>query len=164
MAWPSDSRWSIRPIACAFTRFCFPSCIRSTKSDSSSGCRSTPVVWGESMPESKPTRAELLAAANKTVPDIIAPGLAVLFCGINPGLYTAAIGHHFGRPGNRFWTALHRSGFTRRVLSPYEEREVLELGLGITNIVNKATRVAEELTPQDLRSGGKTLERTIRRY
>jgi len=95
---------------------------------------------------------------------VIAPDLLVLFCGINPGLYTAAIGHHFGRPGNRFWTALHRSGFTPRVISPYDERELLDLGVGITNIVNKATRVAEELTADDLRAGGAALERTVRRY
>ncbi|HEX6985827.1 MAG TPA: mismatch-specific DNA-glycosylase, partial [Planctomycetaceae bacterium] len=72
-----------------------------------------------------PTRDELLAAAGKTVPDVIAPGLAVLFCGINPGLYTAWAGHHFARPGNRFWPALHRSGFTPRLLAPSEEAELL---------------------------------------
>lgn len=88
----------------------------------------------------------------------------MLFCGINPGLYTAAIGHHFGRPGNRFWTVLHRSGFTDRVLSPFEERELLALGLGVTNIVNEATRVAEELTTEELRGGRATLERKVRRY
>lgn len=88
----------------------------------------------------------------------------MLFCGINPGLYTACIGHHFGRPGNRFWTALHRAGFTPRLLTPYEERELLPLGLGVTNVVNRATRVAEELTPDDLRRGGKALERTVLRY
>ncbi len=95
---------------------------------------------------------------------VIAPDLRLLFCGINPGLYTAAIGHHFGRPGNRFWTALHRAGFTPRLLTPYEERELLDLGIGITNIVNKASRVAEELTLDDLRAGGRSLERTVRRY
>jgi TDG/mug DNA glycosylase family protein len=88
----------------------------------------------------------------------------VLFCGINPGLWTAAIGHHFGRPGNRFWGALHRSGFTPRLLTPYEERELLGLGVGIVNIVNKATRVAEELTTDDLNRGGKALERQVKRY
>jgi TDG/mug DNA glycosylase family protein len=111
----------------------------------------------------RPTREELEASYGKGVRAVIAPDLRVLFCGINPGLYTAAIGHHFGRPGNRFWTALHRSGFTPRVFSPYDERELLGLGVGITNIVNKATRVAEELTLDDLRAGGKALERTARR-
>jgi TDG/mug DNA glycosylase family protein len=96
--------------------------------------------------------------------NVIAADLDVLFCGINPGLYTAAIGHHFGRPGNRFWTVLHASGFTPRRLSPFEERELLDLGLGVTNIVNKATRVAEELTPEELREGAKRLERCVRRY
>ena len=87
----------------------------------------------------KPTRQQLIEAAGKTVPDVIAPGLRVLFCGINPGLYTAAVGHHFARPGNRFWPALHASGFTARLLSPFEERELLERGCGITNVVPRAT-------------------------
>ena len=73
----------------------------------------------------RPSRAEVAAAKGKTLPDIIAPDLKVLLCGINPGLYTAAIGHHFGRPGNRFWPALYASGFTDRLLTPYEERELL---------------------------------------
>lgn len=112
----------------------------------------------------RPTPEQLEAAYGKGIPDVIAPGLRVLFCGINPGLYTAAIGHHFGRPGNRFWTVLHRAGFTDRVLEPFDERELLERGLGITNVVNKATRVAEELSADDLRSGARILERKVRRY
>src|SRR5579871_6348105 len=99
----------------------------------------------------KPTRVELLAARNKTIPDVIAPGLTVLFCGINPGLYTAAIGHHFGRPGNRFWPALFAGGFTDRLLSPYEEHELLTHGYGITNIVARASNRADELTEYELR-------------
>lgn len=95
---------------------------------------------------------------------MIAPDLRVLFCGINPGLYTAAIGHHFGRPGNRFWPALHAAGFTPRLLSPYEERELLALGLGVTNVVNRATARADELTAADLLAGGRTLIRTVRRH
>ena len=87
-----------------------------------------------------PTRAELEAAADRTVPDVIAPELDVLFCGINPGLYTAWAGHHFARPGNRFWPALHASGFTPRLLRPSEERELLDLGLGVTNVVRPPTR------------------------
>ena len=83
----------------------------------------------------KPTREEIASAAGQTVPDVIAPSLRVLFCGINPGLYTAAVGHHFARPGNRFWPALHQSGFTARLLSPFDEIELLEMGLGITNVV-----------------------------
>ncbi len=111
----------------------------------------------------RPTREQLEAAQGKRVRDVIAPGLRVLFCGINPGLYTAAIGHHFGRPGNRFWTVLHASGFTDRLLSPFEERALLDLGLGVTNIVNKATRVAEELTSDELRRGARALERKVLR-
>ena len=98
------------------------------------------------MPPFRPTRADLLAAKNKTVPDVIAPGLQVLFCGINPGLYSAAIGHHFGRPGNRFWPALHAAGFTPRLLDPVEKTELLPLGYGITNVVARATARADELT------------------
>ena len=112
----------------------------------------------------KPTRAQVEAAHGKGVRDVIADDLDVLFCGINPGLYTAAIGHHFGRPGNRFWTVLAASGFTDRTLSPFEERELLRRYLGITNLVNTATRVAEELTKEDLRAGARRLERKVRRY
>ena len=110
----------------------------------------------------KPTREEIANAAGKTVPDVIAPGLRVLFCGINPGLYTAAVGHHFARPGNRFWPALHQSGFTRRLLSPFEEAELLEMGLGITNVAARATATAAELSPEDFISGGRILRHKIR--
>jgi double-stranded uracil-DNA glycosylase len=112
----------------------------------------------------KPTREELLKAVNKTVPDVIAPGLRVLFCGINPGLYTAAVGHHFARPGNRFWPALHASGFTDRVLSPYEERALLQDGFGITNIVARATARADELSETELLEGRKKLAAKARRF
>lgn len=88
----------------------------------------------------------------------------MLFVGINPGLYTAAIGHHFGRPGNRFWKALHGAGFTPRELSPDEERELLALGLGITNVVNEATGAADELDDEDLRRGARALARKVARY
>ena len=104
-----------------------------------------------------PTRAELLAAAGRTVPDVVAPGLRVLFCGINPGLYTAWAGHHFARPGNRFWPALHASGFTPRQLRPDEEQELLTLGLGVTNVVARATATAAELGRDELRLGGARL-------
>src|SRR5262245_31302100 len=109
------------------------------------------------MTPTPPTKAELLAAANKTVPDVIRPGLAVLFCGINPGLYSAAIGHHFGRPGNRFWPTLHAAGFTDRLFSPYDERELLDLGYGITNAVERASAAADELTEAEIVAGGKRL-------
>jgi TDG/mug DNA glycosylase family protein len=103
------------------------------------------------------------AAAGRTVPDLIAPGLAVLFCGINPGLYSAATGHHFARPGNRFWPALHAAGFTNRVLRPWEESMLLEVGVGITNLVGRATASAAELSPEELRRGRRALERKVRR-
>lgn len=110
----------------------------------------------------KPTRADLLAAAGKTVPDVTAPGLKVLFCGINPGLYTAAIGHHFGRPGNRFWPTLHAAGFTPRLFDPSEERELLPLGYGITNVVERATAAADELTADEYRAGGERLVKKVK--
>ena len=95
--------------------------------------------------------------SKKTVPDVIAPNLKLLFCGINPGLYAAAIGHHFGRPGNRFWPTLFAGGFTERLLSPYEERELLKSGFGITNLVERATNLADELTRAELIAGGECL-------
>src|SRR2546426_2001623 len=103
-------------------------------------------------------------AGGGAVPDVIAPGLRVLFCGINPGLYSAAVGHHFARPGNRFWPALHRAGFTDRQLSPFDERELLERRIGVTNLFNFATANADELAAADLRRGGELLARKVRRH
>jgi TDG/mug DNA glycosylase family protein len=98
------------------------------------------------------------------VPDVIRPSLKVLFCGINPGLYSGATGHHFARPGNRFWRALHAAGFTERRLSPWEEHLLLKDGYGITNLVRRATATAAELTLAELAAGRRRLERTVRRY
>src|SRR5258706_5946015 len=98
----------------------------------------------------KPTPEQLAAAVDKTVRDVIAPNLRVLFCGINPGLYTAAVGHHFARPGNRFWKALYEGGFTDRLLSPFEERQLLPSGYGVTNVVRRATAAADELTKEEV--------------
>jgi TDG/mug DNA glycosylase family protein len=109
----------------------------------------------------KPSRAQLLEAEGKAVPDVIADNLDVLFCGINPGLYTAAVGHHFARPGNRFWSTLHKAGFTPRVFSPFEEELLLEHKIGITNIVNKASAQAADLTIRDLEAGRKVLEKKV---
>jgi TDG/mug DNA glycosylase family protein len=95
---------------------------------------------------------------------VIAPGLRVLFCGINPGLYSGAVGHHFARPGNRFWPVLQRAGFTDRVLTPFEERELLEAGLGITNLVNRTTPKASDLDAAELRRGAAALRRKGARY
>ncbi len=111
-----------------------------------------------------PTRAELEAARRKTVKDVIRGGLDVLFIGINPGLYTAAIGHHFGRPGNRFWPALNLSGLLRRPLTPYDSERLLESNLGITNIVSRATARADELSREELRRGAEILKRKILRF
>ena len=112
----------------------------------------------------KPTRADLLAAKDKTLRDVIAPGLHVLFCGINPGLYSGATGHHFARPGNRFWPTLHQAGFTPRLLNPAEEKELLALGYGITNMVARTTATAAELAPDELLAGRKRLESKVKRY
>jgi TDG/mug DNA glycosylase family protein len=112
----------------------------------------------------KPTKEQLLAAEGKTVRDVIAPRLRVLFCGINPGLYTAAVGHHFARPGNRFWPALYAAGFTDHLVSPFDERELLQSGYGITNVVMRATATADQLTREELRLGGKRLAAKVRRY
>jgi TDG/mug DNA glycosylase family protein len=91
------------------------------------------------------------------VPDVLGPGLGVLFCGINPGLWSAAVGHHFARPGNRFWKALHQGGLTPRLLAPDEEEDLLALGLGITNLVERATAGAADLGAAELREGGARL-------
>ena len=116
------------------------------------------------MTQPKPTREEIAAAAGKTIADVIGAGLDVLFCGINPGLYTAAVGHHFGRPGNRFWPVLHRAGFTPRLFAPSEQRELLALGFGITNVVARATNAADQLTRQELIGGARILTRKVRRF
>src|SRR5436853_700223 len=112
----------------------------------------------------KPTKQQLIDAVGKTLSDVIAPNLRVLFCGINPGLYTAAVGHHFARPGNRFWPALRDGGFTQRLLAPHEERELLDVGCGITNVVNRATVDAAELTRDEIVAGGRALTKKVRRY
>ncbi len=112
----------------------------------------------------KPTKADLLAAIDNTLTDVIAPGLKVLFCGINPGLYSAATGHHFARPGNRFWPALYAAGFTDRLLSPSEERELLQHGYGLTNLVERATVAAADLSTEEIITGGQHLEVRVRHY
>jgi TDG/mug DNA glycosylase family protein len=112
----------------------------------------------------KPSKDQIRAAENALVPDVIAPGLDVLFCGINPGLYSGAVGHHFARPGNRFWRTLHASGFTDRVLSPFEEHDLLDLGLGITNLVERATATAERIKADELRRGADKLSPKLARY
>jgi TDG/mug DNA glycosylase family protein len=115
------------------------------------------------MPRRRPDVRALAGARDAVLADVVGPSLRVLFCGINPGLYSAAIGHNFGRPGNRFWPVLHRSGFTPHRFDPSEERELLALGLGITNIATRATAAADELTADELRAGAVRLERKVAR-
>ncbi|SEL05062.1 G/U mismatch-specific DNA glycosylase [Streptacidiphilus jiangxiensis] len=112
----------------------------------------------------KPTAEQLAAAQDATIADVIGPDLRVLFCGINPGLWSGATGRHFARPGNRFWPALHRSGFTPRQLRPEEQDELLGLGLGITNVVARTTAKADELTAEEYREGGKALVERVERW
>ncbi|MDR3033293.1 MAG: G/U mismatch-specific DNA glycosylase [Kitasatospora sp.] len=111
----------------------------------------------------RPTPEQLAAAQDSTIEDVAAPGLRVLFCGINPGLWSGATGQHFARPGNRFWPALHRSGFTPRQLRPDEQRELLGFGLGITNVVARTTAKASELAAEEYREGGLALADRVRR-
>ena len=112
----------------------------------------------------KPTQEEIRAAAGRTVPDIIALNLRVLFCGINPSLYSAAVGHHFARPGNRFWPTLYASGFTERLLAPSEDGTLLQLGYGVTNIADRATARADELDPEELVAGRQQLAAKVEQY
>ena len=112
----------------------------------------------------RPTKAQLAAASTKKLRDVSAPDLDVLFCGINPGLYSAATGHHFARPGNRFWPTLFAAGFTPRLFTGFDDRVLLSLGLGITNLVARATATADELTTEELREGGRLLRRKVLRF
>ena len=111
----------------------------------------------------RPTKSQLARAAGASIEDVIAPGLRVLFCGINPGIYSGATGWHFARPGNRFWPALHAAGFTKRLLHPSEQRELLESGYGIVNLVNRATATADELDPPEFVAGRRRLAAKVRR-
>jgi len=116
------------------------------------------------MNNSKPTKEDLRDAVNRTMPDLIDHNLKVLFCGINPGLYSGATGYHFARPGNRFWKALHLAGFTDRLLDPSEEHELLENGCGITCFVERTTARADELFPQEFVDGGKIVVKKVEKY
>ncbi|MEU8241943.1 G/U mismatch-specific DNA glycosylase [Actinoplanes missouriensis] len=111
----------------------------------------------------RPSADEVAAAAGRTIPDLLGPDLRVLFSGINPSLYSAATGHHFARPGNRFWPALHGAGFTDRLLHPSEQHLLPALGLGITNVAARATARADELSPAELIEGGTLLTDRVRR-
>lgn len=126
--------------------------------------RRTSSTQGTEAQHARPTKEQLQAAYGKTLPDLIAPNLKVLFCGLNPGLYTAAIQRHFGRPGNRFWPALHAGGFTPTLFSPYDEADLLPLKLGICNFVDRATATAEELSADEFRAGAIRLREKVERY
>jgi TDG/mug DNA glycosylase family protein len=116
------------------------------------------------MEQARPSRQDLDAAVGRRVPDLVAPDLDVLFCDINPGLWSAAVGHHFARPGNRFWKVLQGAGFSSELIAPQDERRLLELGLGVTNLVPRSSATAAELTPDELREGGRRLARTVKRW
>src|SRR5436189_220373 len=117
--------------------------MRKRKTSSSSSRTKSPAATSYG----RPSKAQLLASRDKGIRDVIAPGLRVLFVGINPGLYTAWTGHHFARPGNRFWPTLHQAGFSAKLLHPSQQAELLREGYGITNLVNRATATAEEVAP-----------------
>lgn len=109
----------------------------------------------------RPTRAELAAAAGREIPDLVRPGLRLLICGINPGLWSGHTGHHFAGPANRLWPALERAGITPRRLRAHEREELLERGVGITNLVARTSALASDLTTAELRDGAERLERLV---
>lgn len=112
----------------------------------------------------RPSAAELAAAGSRTIPDVIGPGLNVLFCGINPGLWSGVLGQHFARPGNRFWPALHQSGFTPRQLGPDEQHELVSYRLGVTNLVPRTTARADELSRDEMVIGAQHLTRVVAKH
>ena len=108
-----------------------------------------------------PSSSDLEAARGRTIPDVLGPDLDVVFVGINPGLWSGAVGHHFARPGNRFWKALYGSGFTDRLLSPFEDALLLDANLGLTNLVARTTGRADELSADEIRRGARELEERL---
>ncbi|MFI4852284.1 MAG: G/U mismatch-specific DNA glycosylase [Gimesia chilikensis] len=112
----------------------------------------------------KPTAEEVEQAVHKQLPDLIEEGLKALFVGTNPGLYSAAVGHHFARPGNRFWPAMHRGKITERLYSPFEDYKLLKRGGGLTNIVSRASKRADELSKEELHEGARILTEKVIKY
>src|SRR5438445_4184450 len=141
-----------------------PSRTSSRKRKKGGSSSSSPTRSRAATSYARPSAADLEAARGKHLRDVIAPGLKVLFCGINPGLYSAATGNHFARPGNRFWPALHAAGFTPRLLHPSEKQILLDAGYGLTNLVARATAGAAELAPSEFVAGRKRLATKVRRY
>lgn len=117
-------------------------------------------------PGARPSAADLQRAVSSRarVPDVIGPGLDVLFCGINPGRWSGAVGHHFAHPGNRFWRALHLSGLTDELLTPDRERLLLRYRLGVTNLVERTTATAAELSRDELWDGAISLCHKVERF
>jgi len=112
----------------------------------------------------KPSKEDLRDATNRTTEDLIDYNIKVLFCGINPGIWSGATGFHFAKPGNRFWKALHFGGFSDRVLHPSEEHELLENGYGITSFCKRTTARADELSNEEIVQGGKNLVKKIEKF
>ena len=112
----------------------------------------------------KPSKEDLRDALNRTTEDLIDYNLKVLFCGINPGIWSGATGFHFAKPGNRFWKTLHLAGFTNRILHPSEEHELLENGYGITSFCKRTTARADELTTEEYVEGGKILVKKVKKF
>src|SRR5687768_13111426 len=164
----SGARWSSRRSSAGIPASMKPT-TASARSPTSSKRRraaassaSTPTRSRAATLFAAPSKQALAEAAGKRLRDVVAPGLRVLFCGINPGLYSAATGHHFARPGNRFWPALHAAGFTPRLLHPSEKTCLLELGYGLTNLVSRATASADELAPHEFVAGRRRLALKVR--
>jgi double-stranded uracil-DNA glycosylase len=98
------------------------------------------------------------------LPDILAPGLSVVFCGINPGVRAASTGHHFAGRGNRFWRVIHLAGFTPGQLSPEDDRTFLQYGCGLTTAVSRPTARADELSQWEFKAAASEFEQKIERY
>src|SRR4051794_10005423 len=123
-----------------------------------------PCVYGRPVPTGRPTKQELAAAYGRTLPDLVAPGLRMLLVGINPSLFSGWSGHHFGRPSNRLWATLHEAALTPRRLRPEDTDELLAAGIGITNLVARATARADELSDDEIRAGVPGLRELARRW
>jgi len=127
-------------------------------------CHAGSVPVADPDPRRTPSRAELLAAYGRTVPDLVGPGLRVLLCGINPSLWSGAVGLHFARPANRLWPTLHLAGFTARRLHPSETGELLAAGIGVTNLMHEATARADEVSTEQLKAGVAQLTALVERW